>query len=63
MSHVPYRTGITTIKLLLEKVCSLLVKYEEIINLVVPPAQHVYVEALSQACKDFILNVDNPRPE
>jgi len=63
MSHIPYRTGITTIKLLLEKICSLLVKYEEVINLVVPPAQHVYVEALSQACKDFILNVDNPRPE
>lgn len=61
--HIPYRTGLTTIRKLLEKICQLLVRYEEVINRVLPPSQHVYVAALRQACNDFLLNTDNPRPE
>jgi hypothetical protein len=63
MTHIPYRTGIPTIKLLLERVCSLLVRYEDVIKLITPTEKYVYVEAIMQACKDFILNVPNPRPE
>lgn len=62
MAHVPYRTGITTIKLLLKKICDLLVKYGPVIKSLIPEPQHVYVDALMQACVDFQDNVDNPRP-
>lgn len=63
MTHIPYRTGITTIKALLKKVCDLLVRYSAIIKQILPPSQHVYVDALLQACTDFQDNVDNPRPD
>lgn len=63
MAHIPYRTGLTTIRKLLHTACQLLVKYEEIIYAVLPEAQHVYVAAVRQACQDFLLNTDNPRPE
>ena len=59
---IPYRTGLTTIRFLLEKVCKLLVTYDRVIKEVLPAPQHVYVDALLQACRDFIDNTDNPRP-
>jgi len=62
MSHIPYRTGITTIMLLLRKICEVIVSYKHIMLQILPEPQHVYVEALEQACNDFILNVSNPRP-
>jgi len=62
MAHVPYRTGLTTIRLLLTKVCQLLVQYEQVIYHILPQEQHIYVAALRQACEDFMLNTTNPRP-
>lgn len=62
MATIPYRTGLTTIRLLLSRVCRLLVTYEQTIYAVLPPEQHVYIQALNQACNDFLLNTDNPRP-
>lgn len=59
---VPYRTGLTTIRLLLRKVCELLLTYDAVIREVLPENQWVYVDALQQACNDFMLNTTNPRP-
>lgn len=63
MTHIPYRTGISTIRVLLTRVCSLIVRYEPVMEKILPDGQMVYVRAVSKACQDFILNVDNPRPE
>jgi len=62
MTHIPYRTGITSVKILLRKICSILTAFKPVMYAVLPEAQHVYVDALEQACNDFILNVSNPRP-
>jgi len=62
MDHIPYRTGITTIMGLLRRVCAVLVAFKHIMLQILPEGQHIYVEALEQACNDFILNVSNPRP-
>lgn len=59
---VPYRTGLTTIRLLLRKICDLLTTYDQVIKSVLPAPQHVYVDALKQACEDFLENTTNPRP-
>lgn len=61
MNDVPYRTGIPTIRLLLEKVCSLITKYRQVIYAVVPPEKHIYVDAVMKACEDFLENVPHPR--
>lgn len=62
MAHTPYRTGLTTIRKILTKVCQLLLTYRETIAHVLPPEQIVYVDALEQACNNFLANTDNPRP-
>jgi len=62
VSHIPYRTGITSIKLLLRRVCNILVAFKPVMYAVLPTEQHVYIDALEQACNDFILQVSNPRP-
>jgi len=62
MSHQPYRTGLTSIRLLLRKVCQLIQKYQVIIFDVLPEGQHTYVTALLTACEAFLENTDNPRP-
>jgi hypothetical protein len=59
---MPYRTGITTIKNLLNKICRILLFFDIPIRQVTSDEQYVYVVALKQACEDFILNVPNPRP-
>lgn len=58
----PYRTGITSLKKLAKKTCKLLTLFIPLIKANIPPAQHVYVDALNQACADFVQFVDNPRP-
>lgn len=59
---VPYRTGLTSIRLFLTQVCRLLTQYNTVIKGVLPPEQHVYVDALLQACNDFMEFTTNPRP-
>jgi len=59
---IPYRTGITTIKELLSKICRLLLIYDKALRIVIPQDKWVYVDAIKKACEDFILNVPNPRP-
>lgn len=62
MTHIPYRTGVTTIKFLLRKVCDLLLRYGDVIRGFTPTDKHVYIAALMQACEDFQTNIPNPRP-
>lgn len=62
MSHIPYRTGLTSIRILIQQVCRLIQKYQTVIFHVLPEEQHVYVNALLTACENFLQNTDNPRP-
>lgn len=62
MSQIPYRTGITTVKKLLRKICDILITYNTVIKSVTPANKHIYIDALMQACEDFITEVPNPRP-
>lgn len=62
MSNIPYRTGITTVKRLLRKICEILITYNDVIKRVTPADKHVYIDALMKACEDFIIEVPNPRP-
>jgi len=62
MAHNPYRTGLPSIRRFLKIVCNLVAKYDTVIRDVLPPAQHVYLDALETACNDFLQNTDNPRP-
>lgn len=62
MMAIPYRTGLTTIRLFTQKICTLIVRYDRVIKTILPPDQHVYVDALNKACSDFIEFTDNPRP-
>jgi len=60
LSRVPRKRGLPTIHALLKTICRLLTTYMVVIKAILPPEQHVYVDALEQACNDFVLNVSNP---
>lgn len=59
---VPFRTGLTTIRALLNKICKLSLIYRDVILAVLPVEQHPYFFALETACRDFLDNTTNPRP-
>lgn len=59
-TRVPRKRGLPAIHRLLRKMCQLLLDFKPIILAILPEEQHVYVNALEQACNDFVLNVSNP---
>lgn len=62
MSHIPYRTGLPTLFIIVKAVCNIITKYGDIMQSILTPEQFAYVEALQAACRAFELNVPNPRP-
>ena len=52
------RTGLRTLHALIKKACQLFADYGFILYQIVPADKHVYLNALSQACTDFVVNVD-----
>lgn len=63
MSHIPYRTGTTTILKLLTKVCKLLVAFRPVVALFLTVPQLAAWDGLLEACEVFRNTVPNPRPE
>lgn len=56
----PTRTGIDALRRLAQTACTLLARYNTIIKAILPADRHVYVDALNQACQDFLENVPDP---
>lgn len=54
------RTAIPSVRALLTKVCQLLALYGVVMRAVVPVEKHIYIDALMQACEDFINNIPHP---
>jgi predicted HD phosphohydrolase len=59
-TRVPRKRGLPAIHQLIKTVCRLMTKYMVVIKAILPEAQHVYVDALEQACNDFTQFVGNP---
>jgi hypothetical protein len=55
------RTGLRTIYTLLRKVCQIIAKFTPALSAILSPTQMVYLNAVNQACHDFILNVNVPQ--
>lgn len=54
------RTGLRTLYNLVKKVCQIFGRWSALIYQVVPADKHVYLDALSAACDDFVSNVPVP---
>lgn len=54
------RTGLTTLLDLARKICQIIVTFGPVLRSAIPTNQRVYLDALNQACSDFVLNVDPP---
>lgn len=52
------RTGLRTLHRLLRHVCRLFATFSIPLYAVVPADKHVYLDAVRQACDDFVLNVN-----
>lgn len=62
MAHIPYRTGLTKIMMLLRTICRLIVVFDVPLRAVIPAEDWHYVEDLKACCEAFLNNVYNPRP-
>lgn len=61
MSHVPYRTGITLLFSLLRKICSVIVKYQDIMREIWGEERMESINLLVSTC-EVVLAFPNPRP-
>lgn len=55
------KLGIRTIHDLARKLCGLFIAFTPVARPLLPAGKEVYWDALSQACSDFVLNID-PAP-
>lgn len=60
-SSTPKRTGVPTLLVLARNTCRLLALFTPTIKAHLEVSRHVYVDALNQACADFVDNIDHPR--
>lgn len=58
MSHIPYRTGLKTLKLVLRKVCNLINKYRELWQDFMTAPQLAAADALYETCMAFSEVID-----
>lgn len=54
------RTGLRVLYDTVRKVCGIFARWSTLIYQVVPVNKHVYLDALSTACNDFVSNVPVP---
>jgi len=54
------RTGLRVLWNTVRKICQIFARWAPLIYQVVPSQYHVYLDALSQACDDFVANVPVP---